>query len=60
MPVTLEHLRLPWRLRKRTFISDAKLVKCRLELLLVSLSYENPRENRVGGACFRSPSVSRA
>jgi hypothetical protein len=55
-----EHLRLFCRLRKGTKISDAKFVSCYLELFLGGGSYENSRENEVGGICFRSPTVSLA
>jgi hypothetical protein len=30
------------------------------KLFLGGRSYENPREDQVGGICFRSPTVSRA
>jgi hypothetical protein len=55
-----EHLRLFWRLRNGTKVSDAKFIRRYLELFLGGGSYENPRENQVGGICFRSPTVSRA
>jgi hypothetical protein len=41
-------------------ISDAKFVRYYLELFLGGGSCENPRENQVGGICFRDPTVSRA
>jgi hypothetical protein len=41
-------------------ISDAKFVRCYVEPCLGGGSYENPRENQVGGIGFGSPTVSRA
>jgi hypothetical protein len=41
-------------------MSDAKSLRCYLELFLGGGSYGNPRENQVGEICFRSPNVSRA
>jgi hypothetical protein len=55
-----EHLRLFCRLRNGTKISDAKFVRLYLEIFPGGGSYENPTENKVGGICFRSPTVSRA
>jgi hypothetical protein len=43
-----------WRLRNGTKISDAKFVRSYLELFLGGGSYENPRENQVGGICVRA------
>jgi hypothetical protein len=55
-----EHLRLFWSLRNSIKISDAKFVRCYLELFVGGGRYENARENWVSGICFRSPTVSRA
>jgi hypothetical protein len=41
-------------------VSDAKFLRCYVELFLWEGSYENPRENQVSGISFRSPTVSRA
>jgi hypothetical protein len=38
-----------------TQISDAKFVRCSLELFLGGGGYEKSQENQVGGICFRSP-----
>jgi hypothetical protein len=50
-----KHLKLFWRLRNGTKISDAKSVRCYLEQFIGGGSYESPRENQVGGICYRSP-----
>lgn len=44
-----EHPMLFWRLRNVTKISDAKFVRYHLEPYLGGGSYENTRENEVGG-----------
>jgi hypothetical protein len=43
-----EYLKLFWRLRKGTNISDVKFVRCYLELFLGGSSYKNSGENQVG------------
>jgi hypothetical protein len=45
----LKHLRLFWRLRNGTKISNAKFARCYLELFLGGSSYENLQENQVCG-----------
>lgn len=50
-----EHLRLFWRFKNRNKISDAKSVRCYVELFLRWDSHENPRENQIGRICFWSP-----
>jgi hypothetical protein len=54
----LKQPRLFWSLRNGTRILDAKFVRSYLELFLGRGSYENPRENQVGGICFGSSTVS--
>jgi hypothetical protein len=39
-------------------LSETKFLKYDLQLFLGWGSYENPRENQVGGICFWSPTVS--
>jgi hypothetical protein len=53
------HLRLFWRSRNGTKLSDAKFVSSYLELFLrVDSERKNPRENSVRRISIRTPSVS--
>jgi hypothetical protein len=56
----LKRMMLFWRLRDGTKMSDAKFVRCYLELFLGGGSYGNPRETQVGGVRFRDATLSRA
>jgi hypothetical protein len=60
LTMLFKHLTLFWCLRNGTKISDAKSLRCYLELFPGGGIYENTRENQVGGICFRTLTVSRA
>jgi hypothetical protein len=55
-----KHLTLFWRSSNGTKLSDINFLKCYVELCLREGSYENIRENEVGGICIRSTTASRA